>query len=138
MTFFLSDKEKLFKSWKKRFLLKRREKNFNNPFYVEAKRHRLSSSKFGSVCKMTKISSATGIVESILYGKNLSSVFAVQFGVMNEERARRKYEDVYGVQVTESGLCTNERHPLLAASPDGFVGQHGIIEIKCLESVKES
>lgn len=110
---------------------------FHNPFYLEAKRHRLTASNFGSVFKMTKISSAAGIVDKILYGKNLSGNTAIQYGIMNEERARHKYEQEYGVQVSESGLCTNEKYPLLAASPDGFVGKNGIIEIKCLESVKE-
>lgn len=110
---------------------------YNNPFYVEAKRHRLTASNFGCVFKMTKISSATCIVDKILYGKNLGGNVAIQYGVVNEERARRRYEQEYGVQVLESGLCTNENFPLLAASPDGFVGNNGIIEIKCLESVKD-
>lgn len=111
---------------------------FHNPFYVEAKRHRLTASNFGGVIKMTKISSAPGLVSKILYPKNLSANKAIQYGIINEENARRRYELQFGVEVRESGLCTNECYPLLAASPDGFVGCNGILEIKCLESVKNS
>lgn len=77
-------------------------------------------------------------MNKILYPTSLATNTAIQYGIINEENARRKYELQFGVEVSESGLCTNENYPLLAASPDGFVGRNGIIEIKCLESVKES
>ena len=59
---------------------------------------------------------------------------AMQFGIENEDAARLAYEAHSGNFVTEVGLY---RHPTIAgthASPDGLVGDDGLIEIKCPNS----
>lgn len=56
---------------------------------------------------------------------------AMQWGIDNEDAARRAYEAHTGVFVEELGLAP---HPFLKhthASPDGLVGSDGLIEIKC-------
>ena len=56
---------------------------------------------------------------------------AMQWGIDQEDNARRAYERYSGDFVTEVGLY---RHPAIEgthASPDGLVGQEGLIEIKC-------
>lgn len=55
---------------------------------------------------------------------------AMQFGIDNEDGARRAYEEYAGVFVEEMGIAL---HPTLKhthASPDGLVGPDGLIEIK--------
>ncbi len=59
---------------------------------------------------------------------------AMQHGIDNEEAARLAYEARTGSFVTEVGLY---KHPLLEgthASPDGLVGEDGLVEIKCPNS----
>ena len=56
---------------------------------------------------------------------------AMQWGTMYEGEARAMYETQKGVLVTE---CAYFPHPSIAhsgASPDGLVGEDGVIEIKC-------
>lgn len=55
---------------------------------------------------------------------------AMQWGIDCESDARTAYEFYHDVTVTEIGFA---RHPELAAgaSPDGLVGDDGLIEIKC-------
>jgi putative phage-type endonuclease len=56
---------------------------------------------------------------------------AMQWGTDNEPIARANYEVLYGVDVDQVGFV---RHPLIAktgASPDGLIGDDGLIEIKC-------
>ena len=56
---------------------------------------------------------------------------AMQWGVETEPLARQAYEEILGVDVYETGSVP---HPLIAessASPDGLVGDDGLIEIKC-------
>lgn len=56
---------------------------------------------------------------------------AMQWGVETEPLARQAYEQILGVDVYETGSVP---HPLIAessASPDGLVGDDGLIEIKC-------
>lgn len=59
---------------------------------------------------------------------------AMQWGVDQEPGARIEYEFKRSVEVIETGFV---RHPslLTGASPDGLVGEEGLIEIKCPSSV---
>lgn len=59
---------------------------------------------------------------------------AMQWGTDMEPEARAAYESATGVFVTEVGLIDHPRIPMSAASPDGLVGDEGLIEIKCPES----
>ncbi len=59
---------------------------------------------------------------------------AIQHGIDSEEAARLAYEAHTGAFVTEVGLY---KHPAIEgthASPDGLVGDDGLIEIKCPNS----
>ena len=49
-------------------------------------------------------------------------------GTELEEEARNAYELITGNDVTQVGLCTENGS---GASPDGFVGDCGLLEIKC-------
>lgn len=55
---------------------------------------------------------------------------AMKRGVELEAEARRVYETMTGNTVTEVGLCLSdcERY---GASPDGTIGDEGLLEIKC-------
>jgi putative phage-type endonuclease len=56
---------------------------------------------------------------------------AMQWGTMYEGEARAVYETQKGTLVTE---CAYFPHPSIAhsgASPDGLIGEDGVIEIKC-------
>lgn len=55
---------------------------------------------------------------------------AMQWGIDNEPIAKDAYMSETGNEVTDAPFV---EHPLLAAgaSPDGYVGQDGLVEIKC-------
>jgi putative phage-type endonuclease len=59
---------------------------------------------------------------------------AMQWGVDQEPFARSAYESITGNFVTEVGMIDHPSIPMSGASPDGFVGDDGLIEIKCPES----
>ena len=59
---------------------------------------------------------------------------AMEWGTATEPQARQAYEVYREVFVDEVGFID---HPIIAmsgASPDGFVGEDGLVEIKCPES----
>ena len=74
------------------------------------------------------------LVAEILTGKPQGSDFtnaAMQFGTETEPLARSAYEAHTGSAVEEVGMVI---HPLIGASgasPDGLVGDLGLVEIKC-------
>jgi putative phage-type endonuclease len=74
------------------------------------------------------------LVAEILTGKPQGSSFTnehMQFGTETEPLARSAYEAETGFSVDEVGLCIHPTIDRAGASPDGLVGNSGLVEIKC-------
>ena len=56
---------------------------------------------------------------------------AMQWGTDQEPFARAAYELKMNVMVDETGLVDHPTIPMAGASPDGLVGEDGLVEIKC-------
>lgn len=56
---------------------------------------------------------------------------AMQWGTDQEPFARAAYEIKQGVMVEETGLVDHPTIEMAGASPDGLVGDDGLVEIKC-------
>lgn len=56
---------------------------------------------------------------------------AMQWGVDTEPQARVAYEFIEGVKVEPAGFVEHPNIAMAGASPDGFVGSMGLVEIKC-------
>jgi len=56
---------------------------------------------------------------------------AMQWGTETEPQARAYYELMTGVDVIETGFVTNSDYPGCGISPDGMIGDDGLLEIKC-------
>jgi predicted phage-related endonuclease len=59
---------------------------------------------------------------------------AMQRGIEMESEARSMYELITGNVVEQVGVCYPDKKKLYGCSPDGLVGDDGIIEIKCPSS----
>ena len=74
------------------------------------------------------------LVAEILTGKPQGSDYTnvhMQYGTETEPLARSAYEAETGFSVDEVGLCIHETIDRAGASPDGLVGNSGLVEIKC-------
>lgn len=56
---------------------------------------------------------------------------AIEWGIAQEAPAREAYTKATGSAVIEVGFIDHPVIPLAGASPDGLVGDDGLIEIKC-------
>jgi hypothetical protein len=56
---------------------------------------------------------------------------AMQWGIENEAAARAAYQFDAGVLVQTVGFVDHPRISMSGASPDGYVGTGGLIEVKC-------
>jgi putative phage-type endonuclease len=56
---------------------------------------------------------------------------AMKRGMVLESEARNLYEFLTGLTVNQVGFCVTEGDAVYGASPDGFVGDDGLLEIKC-------
>ena len=59
---------------------------------------------------------------------------AMEWGTVTEPKARQAYEIYREVFVDEVGFITHPMIEMSGASPDGLVGDDGLVEIKCPES----
>lgn len=111
--------------------------------WFEARLGKVTASRIADVCARTK----TGYGASRGYymddlrieritGRPAGSFFnaAMKWGIEQEAQARELYELMRLIDVTEVGLVDHPEIPMAAASPDGLVGDDGLIEIKCPNS----
>lgn len=96
----------------------------------------ISKSKDGKAFGSTSANLRAKLVVERLTGiqEDNFKTAAIQHGIDSEEAARLAYEAHTGAFVTEVGLY---KHPTIQgthASPDGLVGDDGLIEIKCPNS----
>jgi len=60
---------------------------------------------------------------------------AMKHGTDTEDAARECYEKVSGNAVKEFGMITHDDHVDLGYSPDGVIGDDGLLEIKCPKAI---
>jgi len=56
---------------------------------------------------------------------------AMEWGTMTEPQARNAYSFLTDTDVAEVGFVEHPSIPMFGASPDGLVGDMGLVEIKC-------
>jgi hypothetical protein len=56
---------------------------------------------------------------------------SLQWGIDNEEKAKQKFEEITGLNVSSYGLFVDTEKKFLGASPDELVDLDSIVEIKC-------
>ncbi len=56
---------------------------------------------------------------------------AMEWGAAMEPEARTAYEFVHGLPVTQVGFIDHPTIEMSGASPDGLVGEDGLVEFKC-------
>jgi predicted phage-related endonuclease len=59
---------------------------------------------------------------------------AMEFGLLQEPYAKERYEEVTGNFITPCGFALHSTIPFFGASPDGLIGEEGLIEVKCPET----
>jgi hypothetical protein len=127
--------------------------------WYEQRSVRLTASNFGRVCNMRASTNRSYFVKELLV-PNFSGNKFTKYGIDNEINAFRAikqvltftignvptsiiflykhiFTDINSDQIKNCGLFISEQHPFLAASPDGMIGDFGLIEIKCPYTARE-
>ena len=102
------------------------------PAWFNARKGKLTASRFGAaagICPYT--SRAKALRMDLEVEKWTGNVEACVWGTTNEKNAVKDYMIRTGNVVTHKGFLTHPNYPWLGGSPDGLVGEEGIIEVKC-------
>ncbi|XP_035207441.1 uncharacterized protein LOC118182228 [Stegodyphus dumicola] len=62
----------------------------------------------------------------------------MQYGLANEAKALAQYEHDKQLYVHRCGLFIDPANPFLCTSPDGLIGDIGLVEVKCPYSARDS
>ena len=102
------------------------------PAWFKARQGKLTASRFGAAAGVCPFASRNKTLKEIT-GKEewKGSVEACQWGTMNERNAIKDYMIRTGNVVRSKGFFTHPDYEWLGGSPDGLVGDEGIIEVKC-------
>jgi hypothetical protein len=102
-----------------------------SPEWYEIRRGKITASRFGVVVN-GGVDGWNTYLEEVRYGWTADfQSEGMQWGIRNERGARSTYELVTGAEVTEVGFLIHPEFPNVGGSPDGLVGDDGMIEIKC-------
>ncbi len=58
----------------------------------------------------------------------------MQWGIEHEDDTLKEYAFIYNVDIIECGFIQHPTIEIVDASPDGFIGEDGLIEVKCSQS----
>lgn len=108
--------------------------------WFAARLGKVTASRIGDVMAKTKTGYSASranymaqIIVERMTGKQteMFTNAAMQWGTDTEPLARAAYEAKNNVMVDEVGLIDHPNIAMSGASPDGLVGEHGMVEIKC-------
>ena len=105
-----------------------------NRRWLQYRSKMLTASNFGQVCRRRADTLCANAVKSIVYPKIISAP-AVEYGKECENIAREELKKQY-TDIAECGFFIDSCIAFLGASPDGIIGQEGILEIKCPKSAE--
>jgi len=104
--------------------------------WFEARRHKLTGSNIGAALGVNPWKTPDDLIRSMVreyHGapSEFSGNVATEYGHLHEPLAQMEYQSETGNFVEECGFFVHPEHDWLGASPDGLVGDDGLIEIKC-------
>lgn len=102
-----------------------------NAYWLMARKYRITSSKFGAVlaaCKRNKFPKS--LFKGLMEGYDLSGVQAIQWGRDNEQSGIDTFQEITGLTVEPAGFLL-DHCGFIGTSPDGYVSEKCLIEVKC-------
>lgn len=112
----------------------------DSDIWNEERKFRITASVGHQAANLRKTTDNTATL-NVLLGRSNFSTEDTLYGKDHEVEAKREYERVRGLPsgfVSASGVVVSREEGVLAASPDGFVGADGLLEIKCPSKWRDS
>jgi len=101
------------------------------PAWFHARKGKLTASNFGAAAGVNPYCSRRRALKREFGQEKFTGNAACTWGTTNERNAIKDYMVRTGNIVTSKGFFTHPQIPWLGGSPDGLVGDVGMIEVKC-------
>ena len=101
------------------------------PAWFAARRNRLTASNFGAAAGVNPYASRNKALKQLRGEEEFTGNAACTWGTVNEPNAVTDYMIRTGNVVRTSGFHVHPHYSWLGGSPDGLVGERGMIEVKC-------
>lgn len=103
------------------------------PEWYKARQGKLTASRLGAAAGVCPFCSRNQYLQELKNPLDLPpfSNDACRWGTNNEHNAVKDYTARTGNLVTKFGFGAHPHIPWIGGSPDGFVGERGMIEVKC-------
>lgn len=101
------------------------------PAWHAARRGKLTCSNLGALLGQVSYTSRTQAYRRALGTEKFTGNNATQWGTDNEQNGITAYMAKTGNVVQPTGLHVHKHYKWLAGSPDGLIGDEGMIEVKC-------
>lgn len=107
--------------------------------WFEARKGRITGSAVGAILELSPFATSEDVMRRMVrdyYGQEseFKGNIATEYGEMNEPNAIADYEMNTGIKVQSCGFYTHQ--DWLGASPDGLIGNDGLLEVKCPFSLR--
>lgn len=104
--------------------------------WFDARKGRVTGSSVGAILEVDPNRSREDVMRDMVrqfHGlpREFNGNIATQWGVTHEDEAREDFEHKSALTVEKASFCVHETQPWIGASPDGFVGEDALLEIKC-------
>lgn len=114
-----------------------------SPEWYAARKGRVTGSNIGAILGLSPFKTADDVMRAMVREyhdaeREFQGNVATEYGTFHEDGARLEYEMDTGNKVQECGFFIHPEHDWLGASPDGLVGEEGLVEIKCPYSQREA
>lgn len=110
--------------------------------WFKARSNRITGSAIGAILGLSPFATPADVMRRMVREYNgqpseFQGNVATEYGTLNEPNALADYQMQYG-EVVECGFYVHPDFEWLGASPDGLIGDDGLIEIKCPYSLRHS
>lgn len=102
--------------------------------WVEERRKRITASVFGKICKLRSTTDPKKVAQTMLKG---FTAVSTTYGMDHEPIALKEFAEFLKIEIQPCGFFVDENDFYLGATPDGLVGQNGLVEVKCPYSCRE-
>lgn len=104
--------------------------------WFDKRRGRVTGSNVGAILGLNPYKTADDVLREMVRAyhgaeREFQGNAATEWGSYNEAGAQVEYEMESGNKVEETGFHVHPEYDWLGASPDGLVGEFGVVEIKC-------